>query len=145
VISYLDTSLLVKLYIQEADSALALQLLRRVDMEPMISRLSEIEMATALLGNSSRAFGTRPHARFDLAYSKFRLRRLSGFYQLAEIDDAAFDLARSLGERYGAELGLRALDILHVATAMRAGATGFGTFDTRQAKLAQAVGLKILV
>jgi hypothetical protein len=42
VISYLDTGLLVKLYINEAGSAEAIDLLSGGDLEPIISWLSEV-------------------------------------------------------------------------------------------------------
>ena len=49
------------------------------------------------------------------------------------------DLAR----RYGPTLGVRTLDSLHVACALELGADKFWTFDERQAKLAEAVGLDV--
>jgi predicted nucleic acid-binding protein len=50
---------------------------------------------------------------------------------------AVIDLAR----RYGPSLGVRTLDSLHVACALALKAERFWTFDERQAKLAEAVGL----
>jgi predicted nucleic acid-binding protein len=144
VISYLGTSLLVKLYVQEAGSEIALGLVRRDDMEPMISRLSEVEMASALLASSGRSVGSVNRDKLRRGYSAFRLQRESGFYQVVEVGDSAFSLAQALGERFGEALGVRALDLLHVATAMRMGAVSFGTFDDRQGRLAEAVGMKLL-
>jgi hypothetical protein len=42
VISYVDTSLLLKLYIEEPDSYLAFQWLEPKGVQPMISTLSEV-------------------------------------------------------------------------------------------------------
>lgn len=39
-------------------------------------------------------------------------------------------------------LGCRTLDVLHVATAIELGLRDFVTFDTRQTRLAAAVGVK---
>jgi predicted nucleic acid-binding protein len=144
VISYLDTSLLVKLYVQEAGSEIALGLIRRDDMEPMISRLSEVEMASALLGPSGRSIGAVTSDKLKRGYSAFRLQRESGFYQVVEVGNNTFSLAQTLGEQFGESLGVRALDLLHVAIAMRMGAEAFGTFDDRQGRLAEAVGMKLL-
>ena len=47
------------------------------------------------------------------------------------------DLAR----RHGPTLGIRTLDSLHVACALELKAEKFWTFDERQARLAEAVGL----
>ena len=54
----------------------------------------------------------------------------------------AFDLCADLARRYGAKLGMRTLDSLHVACALELNAERFWTFDERQAKLARAEGLK---
>jgi predicted nucleic acid-binding protein len=52
--------------------------------------------------------------------------------------------ALELSERYTATLGLRTLDILHVATALELRADTLASFDIRQRKLAASVGLKLL-
>ena len=46
-----------------------------------------------------------------------------------------------LSKKYGPTLGVRTLDSLHVACALELKADKFWTFDERQAKLAEAVGL----
>ena len=53
----------------------------------------------------------------------------------------AFELCADLARRYGPKLGTRTLDSLHVACALELNAQKFWTFDDRQAKLAEAVGL----
>ena len=144
VTSYFDTSFLVKLYIQEADSAIAWRIVLQPGLRATISWLSEVEMATALsprFANSGRGITA---AQMDQANSAFRAQLSQGIYAMAPVDKGTFDLARSYGERYGGALGVRALDVLHVAAAMRHGAEAFGTFDTRQARLAKEVGLKVL-
>ncbi len=51
-------------------------------------------------------------------------------------------LAR-LSASHSATLGTRTLDILHVAAALVLGLADLLTFDTRQAALAKAAGLKV--
>ena len=51
------------------------------------------------------------------------------------------DVCADLGFRYGPKLGVRTLDTLHVACALKLRAEQFWTFDSRQTKLAKAVGL----
>ena len=141
--SYLDTSFLLKLYIDEADSPLAFKLLGRSGARPMISSLSEVEMSSSLhrLSASRRGFD---ETLLGPAYAMFRSDRSAETYDVVAIDDTVFELARLLGEAHGRTLQVRALDILHVAAAMRYGAAAFGTFDQRQAKLARVVGLRVL-
>jgi len=101
-------------------------------------------MAAALGARSVRSSAGVDDAQLRVAYSRFRRVRESGVYEVAAIEASTFELARTLGERYGESLGVRALDTLHVAVAMASGAVSFGTFDDRQGRLAEAVGMKLL-
>lgn len=56
----------------------------------------------------------------------------------------ALDRTAELSRAHTITLGTRALDVLHVASALELGARTFVTYDTRQAALAKAVGLKTL-
>jgi predicted nucleic acid-binding protein len=141
VISYLDTSLLMKLYVFEAESARAASLAQDTRYGPAISRLSEVEMAAGLHAKSAESL---PEGIVDKAYEDFRKHVSAGVYTIVPIDSDIFDLAQRLGEKHGRQLRVRTLDILHVAAALRFGAVAFGTFDQRQARLAHAVGLKML-
>ena len=51
--------------------------------------------------------------------------------------------AERLSELHTESNGHRAMDILHVATALETGATEFLTFDGNQKKLAKAEGLTV--
>lgn len=56
----------------------------------------------------------------------------------------ALDRTAELSRAHTITLGTRALDVLHVASALELGARTLVTYDTRQAALALAVGLKTL-
>ena len=56
-----------------------------------------------------------------------------------------WSIAERLSSRHTISEGYRAMDILHVATALHLGAWKFLTFDTKQAKLAKAEGLTLLL
>jgi predicted nucleic acid-binding protein len=51
--------------------------------------------------------------------------------------------AEDLGATHAERLGVRSIDLLHVALALTLKATDFLTFDTRQATVAKAAGLKV--
>jgi hypothetical protein len=93
VISYLDTSLLVKLYINEAGSAEAIGLLSGGDLEPIISWLSEVEMAAALEARPIRTSSSNSETQLRFAYEKFRAEIGSGIYRVIPVDSFTFDLA----------------------------------------------------
>lgn len=57
---------------------------------------------------------------------------------------AVLDRAAELGRQYTSQHGTRSLDVLHVASALELEARYFVTYDKRQAKLAAAVGLKVI-
>ena len=56
----------------------------------------------------------------------------------------ALDRSAVLSQAQTQKLGTRALDVLHVASANVLGCRRFVTYDERQAKLAHAVGLRVL-
>jgi predicted nucleic acid-binding protein len=52
-------------------------------------------------------------------------------------------MASQLSNRHALEIGVRYLDMLHVASAVLLKADRFLTFDLRQRRLAKAVGLDV--
>jgi len=54
-----------------------------------------------------------------------------------------FDQAEALNAAHTADLGTRAMDILHVAAAAALGSEDFFTFDARQKTLAGKAGLNV--
>jgi predicted nucleic acid-binding protein len=72
----------------------------------------------------------------------FELDRRAGLWVEIALPEMAFETCTELARRHAARLGTRTLDSLHVASAIELKADVFWTFDLRQAKLAQANGLK---
>ena len=54
---------------------------------------------------------------------------------------AALDLTVDIARRFVPTLGIRTLDSIHVASALELNAEKFWTFDDRQARLAEVLGL----
>ena len=127
------------MYVQSQHSASADALLRQrphIHVTPFLLA----EWAHALAGQVFRGQMTASDAqRIDLAFENDRKGEL---WLGMAMPDRAFEICADLGRRYGAKLGVRALDSLHVACALELMAERFWTFDERQAKLAKAVGLK---
>lgn len=129
---YVDSSALLKRYVDEPDSAAADELLRS-DPGLVTGRHTVVEVRRNLarlisgsqLGRVKAAFGA------DLAS-----------FAIVELDAATCDAAAAIAER----IGVRSLDALHLAAAQRVGGSAipFLTFDLRQAQAARALGFTVV-
>lgn len=76
-----------------------------------------------------------------LAWSDFQQDCAAGVWIQIDLPERAWETSIDLARRYGPSLGVRTLDSLHVACALELKALRFWSFDERQARLAEAVGL----
>lgn len=65
-----------------------------------------------------------------------------GLWTRVEVPPAAWNTCSDLALRFSSSLGVRTLDSLHVACALELKVDRFWTFDDRQTRLAEAVGLQ---
>jgi predicted nucleic acid-binding protein len=77
-------------------------------------------------------------------YLEFERDREAGVWIEAAVSERSFETCIAIARNRVAKLGVRTLDTLHVALALELGAAHFWTFDRRQARLAEAEGLKSL-
>ena len=130
--TYVDTSALLKLYIDEPDSDLARSLIT-ADPVLVTSWVTVVEvrrnLARGLDGNALARARAAAENDFDAM-------------ALVNADEVAWRAAADIGE----VLGVRSLDALHLATAKRIGVTGltFCTFDLRQGQAARQLGLHVV-
>jgi predicted nucleic acid-binding protein len=137
--TYADTSVLVSLYIPDKHSTQA-EFLMTSHPVVWVTPFHVAEWTHAVEQQVFRRAASRAEA--DQAHERFRQHRESGVWLEVALPELAFEVCAQLGRRYGAGLGLRTLDTLHVAAALELKAGRFWTFDDRQKKLARAVGLK---
>jgi len=138
---YADSSFFVSLYLTDRHSA---EVKRRMAQRPSLwlTPLHRAEWTSAIAQHCFRGSLSEQGAR--KGYDAFDLHRASGLWTEVAWPEAAFDLSVRLSRVHAPVVGARALDTLHVAAAMELGAKEFWTFDDRQAKLAVAVGLKVV-
>lgn len=128
---YVDTSALIKRYVQERDSDVAEQLMS-TDPVLVTSRLTEVELRRNL---------TRLLDGDDLVRARRRAQADLDAFALVDLDATTCNEAARVAE----QTLCRSLDALHVAAALRTGqSTALLTFDIRQAQAARSVGLSVV-
>jgi len=132
VSTYVDSSALLKRYVEEPDSAEADTLIR-ADPALLTARHTIVEVRR----NLARLLSGRDLVAARLAFAD-DLRSFS----IIELDESTCESAAMIAET----TGVRSLDALHLAAAQRVSAPGVGflTFDLRQAQAARALGLVVL-
>lgn len=141
--TYIDTSLFVKSFVLEPDSATAVEIIEASGEPFTFSHLHEIEIPNAIRlkrfrGEITRAQETTTLRAFEADVAKGRFERPT--YDLG----AVFIRAEQLSARHSGDIGTRSLDLLHVAAALEAGCTVFASYDERQRKAAALSGLKVI-
>lgn len=128
---YVDTSALLKRYVDEHDSEAAVSLMA-LDPVLVTSRLTEVEVRRNLarLLDGSALEATRRQFGVDL-----------DAFALVGLDATTCNEAARIAE----ETLCRSLDALHLASAQRAGShTTVLTFDARQALAARTLGMTVI-
>ena len=139
---YADTGLLISLYGQDANSGSALSLTQRHRPTFLLTGFGEAEFANACRLCVFRRQWTSSEAR--LVSETFRSDVHAGVFRWEDMPAQVWTLAETLSKRYAAALGMRMLDVLHVALALLLKPEAFCSLDQRQRKLARAAGLRVL-
>jgi predicted nucleic acid-binding protein len=138
LIVYVDSSFLVSSYITDAHSVAADRRMA-LGFRILISPLNRAEMANAVYYQVFLRRLTLVEAQ--KVWMEFQRDCTSGMWAVVELPNPTWETCSDLARRYGPTLGVRTLDSLHVACALELKASRFWTFDERQARLAEAVGL----
>lgn len=128
----MDSSALLKRYVEEPDSESAESLLRS-DPSLLTARHTVVEVRR----NLARLLEEREASAARAAF----LEDL-GVLSIVELDEVTCEMAAAISEL----TGVRTLDALHLAAAQRIGgpAVPFLTFDVRQAQAARGLGLTVV-
>lgn len=129
---YVDSSALLKRYIDEPDSDTAEALLRS-DPSLLTARHTIVEVRRNLARGLSGS---------ALASAREALAADLGVLSIVELDETTCEVAATIAE----VTGVRTLDALHLAAAQRIGgsAVPFLTFDLRQGQAARSLGLTVV-
>ena len=137
--AYFDTSVLVKTYVKESGSSRGRQLART--RQVITSSITGVEMLSAFRRNL--ASGSIDEGAYSAIVTRFSLHRQK--LRLVELTAAVLENA----ERYVSDFDLRALDAIHIASAMISRERFpkgllFITADSRQRDVALQLGLQVI-
>lgn len=138
---YLDSSVVFSVQVKDANTVAAVALLQSELETLALTRLCEVEFVNALSLRLFRKEISESQAQASVADLEKNLS--SGIYQLLPFPDSAFARAKALALTLTPTIGVRAVDLLHVAAALELGASALYTFDQKQHRTAQAAGLKV--
>jgi len=128
---YVDSSALLKRYVDERDSEVSIELMA-TDPVLVTSRLTEVEVRRNL---------TRLLTGHDLLTARRQLQTDLDSFALVALDATTCNEAARIAE----QTLCRSLDSLHLAAASRVGAgTTMLTFDLRQAQAARSLELHVI-
>jgi predicted nucleic acid-binding protein len=135
---YADSSFLVSTCVYDAHTA---ETALRMANHPFVSItiFNRAEVANAIHRYVYRGAISAGDAL--AAWNHFEQDCANGIWTLVGLPEKTWETSILLAERHGSTLGVRTLDSLHVACALELKAKRFWTFDGRQARLAEAVGL----
>lgn len=140
--AYPDTGFLCSLYAPDAHTARAVSRMKRQALPLAYTWLHQLELRNALRLRVFR--GEITPTQRDASLNTLLADLAAGVLAAASAPLTEVSLeAERLSTLHSETLGTRSLDILHVAVAVALGLAQFLTFDSRQAALARAAGLKV--
>jgi predicted nucleic acid-binding protein len=139
---YIDSSVLVAVYVPERFSTAARRAVRGAPQVPF-TQLHELEISNAFELLVGRGLISREECRVIQAqlYEDIETQRLT---RLSLDLDTVFTNAAELSRAHTAKALTRSLDLLQVAAAQVALCTAFVSADDRQLAVAKALGLAVL-
>lgn len=124
----------------DSNTTKALRLIRAADLPLLATPLIAVELENAIYQRQFRRDLAASECKASVA--AFR-NDLMSIFDVRTFTPEMFRKASSLSSSQTPRLGARALDILHIASALILGAHSFYTFDRMQAKLARAEGMMV--
>ena len=140
---YYDSGVLVKLYVREDRSDEVTRFVARRGESVAVNRLHELEIRNALRLKRFRdeIDDVQLAASLGMIAADFAERRLIRH----EADwQVIHDEAERLSAVTGATVGVRTIDVIHIAAALTQMATGVVSFDRRQLAAARISGLRVV-
>lgn len=141
---YCDNSCLVKLYVREADSLEAIQLVEKCHGDSILfTKFQQLEVTAAIEGKVFR--GEIEEEEAGAAFNELAAHLELGYLDRPRIDwEEVFASGIELASQTVRKSGNRSLDLLHIAIAKELGCKTLLTYDKRQAEVAVSIGFEVL-
>ena len=139
---YADTSVLSSLVVNDSNRSRSLELVSRARRPFAFSELHRLEVENSI----ALCVASRRMTEREASLSHQKVAGLVKGGKWAEVDfrwEQVFARAFGLSRAHTSRISSRSLDILHVACAMDLGLREFWSFDVKQRRLAELVGLKV--
>ena len=139
---YFDTSFLISLYAQDTKAEAATKAIGSVSTATrLVTHLTELELRNALQLRIFRKEMNAAAAR--AAYADWQTDLTDGIFALCSLPDGWIRRSHTIAQQATANLGIRTLDLIHVAAAVELEADALFSFDERQRRLARELKLKL--
>ena len=138
---YFDTSFLSSLYSPDSNSAAALASVPAIPAVKLVTHLTELEFRNALQLRVFRKEQTMQSA--TAAQSMWQKNLSNGHFELCPLPEGWIRRSHLVAQQATARLGIRTLDLIHVAAAVELEADALFSFDERQRRLARELKLKV--
>ena len=140
---YVDTSVIVKLYIRETYSREASDWISANNEAIPKTIFHELEFTNAIRLKQFRNEMSNREA--GIVFQRFNKHEKDSIFYHPQMNwSDAFTRSLELSKTHTKTIGSRSLDVIHVASALTMGANRFFTFDEKQSQLASAAGLEIV-
>jgi predicted nucleic acid-binding protein len=136
-----DASFLSSLYAADANTQLAVAAMTQTPAVRMVTHLTELELRNSLQLRVFRKDLSAAEARS--AYADWQTDLSDGLFVLHALPEAWLRRSHVISQTSTARLGVRSLDLIHVASALELAADALFSFDERQRRLARELKLKV--
>ena len=136
---YLDSSLLFSVHSADTNSREAVRLLQATSEPLAVTQLCEVEVINALSLRIFRGEITIKQAQDSIGDLERNLR--NSVFELRLFPENTFTRARTLAQILTPVIGVRSVDLLHVAAALELSCKSLYSFDRKQRLAAQYAGL----
>ena len=133
----------MSLYGSDVNSGAATSLVQQHRPVFLVTPLGQTEFTSVVFSVPARPGGWAVNEARSIE-EQFTRDLQAGVWQWEDFPPETWARARELSRHHAPAMGCRAGDALHVASALTLAADDFYTFDHDQAKLARAVGLRVL-